>query len=145
MDSVDVWDSPLIAYELEVDQVNNWPHLPRSLTGREKIILDLLPNDRERVPVDQAKIGEEDRHEDRTPEELVDGHFREDGDGIRAWNLLVEPIVEVVTRWTVVDEAEEGEGGKTLVVDGSSSDEDLMNVGRLVMTNEKRCLSQNDE
>ena len=107
--------------------------------------MDLLPNNRERVPVDQAKVGEEDRHEDRTPEELVDGNFREDGDGIRAWNLLVEPIVEVVTRWTVVDEAEEGEGGKTLVVDGSSSDEDLMNVGRLVMTNEKRCLSQNDE
>jgi hypothetical protein len=44
----------------------------------------------------------------------------------------------------VVDEAEEREGGKTLVVDGSASDEDLMNVGRLAMTNE-RCLSQNDE
>lgn len=99
--------------------------------------MDLLPNDRERVPVDQAKVGEEDRHEDGTPEELVDGNFREDGDGIRAWNLLVEPIVEVVTRWTMVDKTEEGEGCKTLVVDGSSSDEDLMNVGRLVMDNER--------
>ena len=35
LDSVDIWDAPFVAYELEVDQVNNWPHLPRSLTGSE--------------------------------------------------------------------------------------------------------------
>lgn len=35
LDSVDIWNAPLVTYELEVDQVYNWPHLPRSLTGRE--------------------------------------------------------------------------------------------------------------
>jgi hypothetical protein len=106
--------------------VHNWPHLPRTLACSEQVILDLISNDGERISVDETEVGEEDAHEDGTPEELIDGNLREDGDGISSWDLLVEPVVEVVTRGAVVDESEKGEGGKALVIDGASSDEDLM-------------------
>ena len=50
------------------------------------------------------------------------------GCGISSGDLLIEPIVEIVSRGAVVDESEEGEGGKALVVDWSSGDEDLVKV-----------------
>lgn len=101
------------------------PNLPRSLTRRQQIILNLILNHTERVSVDQSEVGEENTHKDGTPDDLIDGHLGEDGDSIGAGNLFVEPVVEVVAGGAVVDEAEEREGGETFPVDGSSSDEDL--------------------
>lgn len=104
------------------------PNLPGTLTRRQQIILNLILNHTERIPVDQSEVGEENTHEDGTPDDLVDGHLGEDGDGIGAGNLFVEPIVEEMAGGAVVDEAEEGEGGETFPVDGSSGDKDLLYV-----------------
>lgn len=102
------------------------PHLPRSLAGGEQVILDLITNGGEGISVDKSEVGEENTHEDWAPEELIDGNLREDRDGISSGDLFVEPIVEVVSRGAVVDESEERESGKTLVINGSSSNEDLI-------------------
>lgn len=126
MDSINVWNTPLVANKLEVDKVDHWPHLPGSLAGSQKIILDLASDGRQGISIDKAEVCEEDAHEDRAPEELINGNLGKYWDGIRAWNLTIKPIVKVVSRWAVVDESKEREGSKTLVVDGTSSDEDLL-------------------
>jgi hypothetical protein len=106
--------------------VHNWPHLPGSLAGGEQVILDLVANGGEGISVNKSEIGEENTHEDGAPEELIDGNLSEDGHGICARDFFVEPVVEVVSRGAVVDESEERESGKTLVINWSSSNEDLM-------------------
>ena len=87
--------------------MHNWPHFPRSLTGGEQVILDLVTNGGEGISVDKSEVGEENTHEDGAPEELIDGNLREDGDGISSGDFIVEPVVEVVSRGAVVDESEE--------------------------------------
>ena len=134
LDSVDVWNAPLVGNELEVDHVHNRPHLPRSLACSKQVILDLISDDGEGISVDETEIGEEHTHEDGAPEELIDGNFRENGDGIGSGDLLFKPVVEGVTRGAMVDESEEGESGEAFVVDGTSSDEDLTSFDGL-MTN----------
>ena len=104
----------------------HWPNLPRSLACSQKIVLNFVSNGSQRITVDKTKVGKEDTHEDGTPEELINGNLGKYWDGIRAWNLTIKPIVKVVSRWAVVDESKEREGSKTLVVDGTSSDEDLL-------------------
>jgi hypothetical protein len=126
LDSVDVWNAPLVGNELEVYQVHDRPHLPRSLACSKQVILDLISDDREGIAIDETEVGEEDTHEDGAPEELINGNLCEDGDGIGSGDLFVKPVVEVVTRGAMVDESEEGEGCEAFVVNGTSSDEDLM-------------------
>jgi hypothetical protein len=106
--------------------VHNWPHLPGSLAGGEQVILNLVTNGGEGISVDKSEVGEENTHEDGAPEELIDGNLREDGNGISTGDFFVEPVVKVVSRGAVVDESEERESGKTLVINGSSGNEDLM-------------------
>lgn len=62
----------LVGDELEVDKVNHGPDLPGSLAGSEKVVLDLVLDGRERVTVDESKVGEENSHEKRAPQGLVD-------------------------------------------------------------------------
>jgi len=61
---------------------------------------------------------------------LINCNLGKYGCGISSGDLLIEPIVEIVSRGAVVDESEEGEGGKALIVDWSSSDEDLVNYNK---------------
>ena len=108
--------------------MHHWPHLPRSLASGEQVILDFVTNGGEGISVDKSEVGEENTHEDWTPDDLIDGNLREDRDGISSWDFVVEPVVEVVSRRAVVDETEERKSGKTLVINGSSSNEDLMTM-----------------
>jgi len=125
LDRINVRNTPLIGDKLEVDKVHNRPHFPRSLARSEEVILDLGSNGRQGISINKPKIGEEDAHEDGAPDNLINSDLREDRDCISSGDLLVEPVVEVVSRRSVVDESEEGEGGKTLVINGSSSNEEL--------------------
>lgn len=125
LDGVDVRDAPLVGDELEVDEVHQRPHLPRSLAGGQEVVLDLAADGREGISVDEAEVGEEHAHEDGAPEELIDGDLREDGGGVGSGDLLIEPVVEVVSGGAVVDESEERQGREALVVDGSSGNEEL--------------------
>ena len=125
MDSINVWNTPLVANKLEVDKVDHWPHLPGSLAGSQKIIIDLASDGRQGISIDKAEVCEEDAHEDRAPEELINGNLGEDWDGICSRDLLIQPVVEVMSRGAMVDESEEGEGGEAFVVDGSTSNEEL--------------------
>ena len=120
----------LVGDELEVDGVDDGPDLPGSLAGAEEVVLDLGSDGGEAVSVDEAEVGEEDGHEDGAPEDLVDGDLGEDGLGVLALDLGVEPVVEVVAGGSVVDEAEDREGDEALHVEGSSGDEDLSRGGR---------------
>ena len=126
MHSIDVWNTPFVRDELEVDEVHHRPNLPRSLAGCEQVILNLVANGGEGISVDKSKVGEENTHEDWAPEELINGNLRENRDSISSGNFFVEPVVEVVARGAMVDESEERESGKTLVINGSSSNEDLI-------------------
>lgn len=75
MDSIDVWDTPLVGNKLEVDEVNNRPDLPRSLAGSQKIVPNLVSNSAQGVSVNKSKVGEEDTHEDGAPEKLINGNL----------------------------------------------------------------------
>ena len=121
--------------ELEVDGVDDGPDLPGSLAGTEEVVLDLGADGGEANTVDEAEVGEEDGHEDGAPEDLIDGHLGEDGLGVSALNLGIEPVVEVVAGGSVVDEAEDGKGDETLHVEGSARDEDLSTQGK-----ERKCM-----
>jgi hypothetical protein len=106
LDTVDVDQSELVGDELEVNGVDNGPYLPRSLASRKKIGLDLGGNGGKRVSVNQTKVGEEDSHEDRAPAKLVNSNLQCDRLSVSSRDLRVEPVVEVVTRRTVVEETE---------------------------------------
>mmetsp|Transcript_59860 Transcript_59860/g.177415 ORF Transcript_59860/g.177415 Transcript_59860/m.177415 type:complete len:285 (-) Transcript_59860:134-988(-) len=125
LNAVDKDEAMLRRDELEVDGVNDRPHLPRSLARREEVRLDLVDNGRHAVAVHESEVREEYRHEDGAPEELIDGDLAGDGGGAGALDLGVEPVVEVVAGGAVVDEAEDGEGDEALHVEGAARDEDL--------------------
>jgi len=111
--------------ELEVDSMDNGPHLPRSLACTEKIVLDLASNGGQRISVDQSKVAEEDAHEDGAPNSLVNGNLKSNILGLGSWDLVVQPVVEVVAGGSVVDETEERKGKETLHIEWSSTDENL--------------------
>jgi hypothetical protein len=125
LDSVDKDKTMLGGDELEVDGVNNRPDLPRSLASREEVVLDLVTNDSEGISVDKSKVGEEDSHEDRAPEDLVDSDLEGDILGSGSGDLVVKPVVEVVTRRSVVKETKCRKRKEALHVECSSGDEDL--------------------
>ena len=45
----------------------------------EEVALDFVSDGGEGISINKAKVGEEARHKDWAPEELVDGHLSEDG------------------------------------------------------------------
>lgn len=42
-----------------------------------------------------------------------------------SWDQIVQPVVEVVSRWSVVDETKDGKSDEALQVEGSPSNENL--------------------
>ena len=87
--------------------MDNGPHFPRSLTCGKQVILNLGTNGGEGISVDKSEVTKEDTHENRAPEELIDGNLSEDGGGIGSRDFVIKPVVEVMSRWAVVDESEE--------------------------------------
>jgi hypothetical protein len=98
------------------------------LAGSQKVVLDLVTDGIQGISVDKAKVSEEDTHEDGAPEELINGNLGEDGNGVSPRDLLIEPVVEVMSRGTVVDETEERESCETFPINGASSNKDLRDV-----------------
>ena len=125
LDAVDEDETVLVGDELEVDGVDEGPDLPASLARGEEVVLDLGGDGSDAVAVDEAKVGEEDGHEDGAPEDLVDGDLGEDGLGVGTLDLGIEPVVEVVAGGSVVDKAKDAEGDESLHVEGTTRDEDL--------------------
>lgn len=111
--------------ELEVNSMDQGPDLPGSLAGREEVVLDLVGNDSDSVAVAKAKVGEEDGHEDGAPDNLVNTDLQGNMLRSRAFDLAIEPVVEVVARGSVVDKAKDGKGDETLNVKGASADKEL--------------------
>lgn len=107
LNTIDKDETVLGGDELEVDGVNYGPHFPRSLTGGEKVTLDLVSNGGQRIAVHQTEVREEDSHKDGAPEDLVNGNLGEHSLGISTRNLAIEPVVEVVTRRSVVNESKD--------------------------------------
>ena len=125
MDTIDEDQSMLSGDELEVDRMDEGPDLPGSLASREKVVLDLRPDGGERVPVDQSKVSEEDSHEDRAPDDLIEGDLRSNLGSFASLNEIVEPVVKVVSRGSMVKESEGRKGDESLHVERSSRDENL--------------------
>ena len=125
MDSVDEDQSVLGGDELEVDGVDNRPDLPRSLAGRKQVVLDLVSNGSEGVSVDQTKVSEEDSHEKWAPDDLIKGNLHGNLLSFRSFNEFVKPVVEVVSRRSVVQETESRKSDESLHVEWSAGDEDL--------------------
>ena len=130
LDAVDEDETVLVGDELEVDGVDEGPDLPGTLARGEEVVLDLGGDGSDAVAVDEAKVGEEDGHEDGAPEDLVDGDLGEDGLGVGTLDLGIEPVVEVVAGGSVVNETKDGEGDEPLHVKGTAGDEDLLGIGR---------------
>jgi hypothetical protein len=91
----------LVGDVLEVDGVDKGPDLPASLTGDQEILLDLLTNDGERVSVYQTKIREEHSHKDRAPQDLINANLQGNILGTSSLDLVIQPVVEVVSRGSV--------------------------------------------
>jgi len=106
--------------------VNNRPDLPGTHTRAQQVVLDLVDDDGNAIAVHDAQIREEYCHEDGTPDKLVEEELLNDGDGFLALDPFVEPVVEEMSRRTVVRETEEGEGDEPLPVEWTGSDEDLI-------------------
>jgi hypothetical protein len=117
LDAVQEEQSVLVRDDSEVDGMDDWPDLPGSLTCGEKVVLDLLSDGSKRITVDQTKVGEEDGHKDWTPNNLVEQNLEGDRLGILSWYLLVKPVVEVVTGWTVVEETKGRKSEESLPVE----------------------------
>lgn len=56
------------------------------------------------IASNKAEVSEEHRHEDRAPEDLVDGDLAEDLLEASALDLRVEPVVEVVAAEFIIFE-----------------------------------------
>lgn len=87
--------------KLEVNGMDNGPDLPTSLAGTQEVVLDLVADDGERVSVYQTKVGEEDSHKDRAPQDLVNTNLQCNVLGTSSLDLVIQPAVEVVSRGSV--------------------------------------------
>jgi hypothetical protein len=125
LDRVEVDQSVLCLDELEVKGMDNGPHLPAGLACGQKVSLDLGGNGGKGVAVDESKVRKEDGHEDGAPEDLVNGDLGGNVLGGLSRNLLVEPVVKVVSRRSVVEKTECRKSNESLPVEGSTADEDL--------------------
>ena len=111
--------------ELEVDRMDDRPDLPRALAGGKQVVLDLVTNRSKGISIHQTKVGEKDSHKDGAPDHLIKGHLLGHRKTIIAWNELVQPIVKVVARGSVVQETKGRESDESLHIKGSSGDENL--------------------
>jgi len=125
LDSVEEEQSVLVGDELEVDKVNNRPDLPRSLASRKEIVFDLASNSSEGVTVDESKVGEENRHENWAPKDLVNENLFGDRSSILSGDLVIKKVVEVVTGRSVVEKTECGKSDESLHVESTSRNENL--------------------
>mmetsp|Transcript_16125 Transcript_16125/g.33382 ORF Transcript_16125/g.33382 Transcript_16125/m.33382 type:complete len:259 (+) Transcript_16125:317-1093(+) len=125
LDGVDEDETMLGGDELEVDGMDQDPDLPRSLAGGEEIVLDLVSDGTHGVSVDQSQVGEEDSHKDGAPNGLVNGDLGGNNLSSGSGDLLIQPVVEEMSRRTVPDETKEGERRESLPVNGSSNNEEL--------------------
>jgi len=112
--------------EFEVHCVNNWPDLPRSLYGSEKIRLDFVSNNREAISCNETEVCEENDHEKWAPDNLVNAYFGKNGLGASSFDLGVEPVVEVVSWWSVVQESECCKGDEALYVNYTGLDNEYL-------------------
>ena len=108
--------------------MNNWPDLPRSLACREEIILDLVANGGWSVAIYKSKVGEENSHENRAPKDLINSNLEGNIGRTSSLDLAIEPIVEIMTRWSVVEEAKGGKTDESLQVEWTTRDEDLCRI-----------------
>ena len=125
LDTVDEDQSVLGGNELEVDGMDEWPNLPRSLAGSEQIILDLASDSRKGVSVDKSKVCEENGHEDWAPDDLIECNLHGNSLSVLSGDQVVKPVVEVVSRGSVVKETKGRHSNETLHVEWSSTDENL--------------------
>ena len=112
--------------KLKVDRVHQGPDLPARLAGREKIHSDLVSNSSKGVSIDETEVGEEDGHENGAPADLVNCYFGRHVLGRLSWDLLVEPSVKVVSRWTVVEKTKGRQRDESLPVKGAAAEEQLL-------------------
>jgi len=131
LDSIDEDEAVLVGDELEVDSMDNWPDLPGALDGGEEVGLDLLADGSKGVTVNQTKISEEDSHEDGAPKDLIDADLQSNVLSLGSLNLVVKPVVEVVSGGAMVNETKDRKSDEALHVEGSSTNENLQkhNVG----------------
>jgi hypothetical protein len=94
--------------EFEVHRVDDWPNLPGTLTGGEQILFDFVGNHGERVAVAQAQICKEYSHKDGAPNDLIKGNLHGNLFGFGTLNLLVEPVVKEMSRWSMIQETKGG-------------------------------------
>lgn len=111
--------------KLEVDGVNDRPYFPRSLASREKVAFHFVNDGRYGISIDQTKISKEDRHENRAPDELINTNLQSNMLSFFSLDLLVKPVVEKVTRRTVVDETEDTKSDESFHVEWPTTNEDL--------------------
>lgn len=123
--TIDEDETVLGGNEFKVDRMYQRPDLPRALACRKKIIPDLVANGSQRITVDQAQIGEENAHEDRAPNGLINQDLQGYRLSIGSRDLLVQPVVKVVSRGAMVDKTEHRQRDETLHVEGSSTNENL--------------------
>jgi len=125
LDSVEEEQSVLVGDELKVDKVNNGPDFPRSLACRKEIVLDLGSNSSEGVTVDESKVGKENGHENWAPHGLVNDNLFRDRSSILSGDLVIEPVVEVVTGRSMIEKTECGKSDESLHVESTSGNENL--------------------
>ena len=105
--------------------MDNRPDLPRALARRKQVVLDLVTNGGKGISVHQTKVREEHSHKDRAPDNLIKGDLLSNRKSIISWNELVQPVVEVVSRGSVVEETKGRESDESLNIERSSRDENL--------------------
>ena len=99
--------------------------LPGDMAGAEKVLLHLGENTANRIPVDEAEVGEEDAYEDGKEDELIHSDLQSDGRGVIAIYLGIEPVIEIVAGGPMADEAKNGERDEAFDIEGPLNDEDL--------------------
>jgi hypothetical protein len=125
LNTVDKDKSVLGRDELEVDSMDKGPNLPRSLARRKQVVLDLVTDGGKGVSVDQTKVGEEDSHEDGTPDNLIKSNLGSNSLAVRSGDELVQPVVKVVSRRSVVKETKGRKSNESLDIEWSTRDEHL--------------------
>ena len=89
LNAIDKDQTMLGGDEFEVDRMDNWPDLPRTLTGGEQVLLDLIGNHGKGITIAQTQISKEYRHEDGAPNDLIKGNLHGNLFGFGTFNLLV--------------------------------------------------------
>jgi len=115
----------LVGNKLEVDEVDKRPHLPRSLTSRKEVSLDLGADSSERVTADKSEVCEEDRHKNWAPGGLVNDNLFRYRNSILSRDLVVKPVVEIMARRSVVEKTKCRKGDESLHVERTPRNEKL--------------------